>query len=504
MATRASTISTRVSTISTPASPQTQGRERDSVRALGLRPRSGSLVLDPGTASSAAHKPCAGPNAIAPGDFMNARIWLLFALTLTLSTSAAARDWYVSAANGKGKEGSKEKPAKDLGNIISALVPGDVVHIAGGIYTGKGDSGVDEITVPVSIIGGYDEAFAKRDPWGATRTVLSGDNKTKNYAVGARLRIDLSKYKGKEMPPIVVDGLIIDQGAQNRYKTPDALAIVRMANPKTGENPTPDRGGLVISVSKTGNFDKGAHWEITVKNNIVMNSAPTQGALSVSGYKDTKVVIENNAVINCTGTGIHAGTMFRGSDSHPQFTIKNNTVLFTWKYDAYVSSFSGNGIAVEVDTVATVTDNVIGFSDRFNVMKSGAHKLLLQNNLLFGAVDSTYYEAVGDMKVGLDDLEDEAEHLDAKSTGNVATKPTLKLNPAWAKNYGERVLIDRNAVEADIVAQQTRANEIRSILGLNQRADDVKADSPVWLHRMAIDDAIALASTKIGGKGSAK
>ena len=74
-------------------------------------------------------------------------------LTTGLTTDAQARDWYVSISRGKGKKGTKEKPAKELGNIIKKLQPGDVIHIAAGVYLGRGDSGTHVITVPVSIIG---------------------------------------------------------------------------------------------------------------------------------------------------------------------------------------------------------------------------------------------------------------------------------------------------------------------------------------------------------------
>ncbi len=415
---------------------------------------------------------------------------------------AQARDWYVSVTKGKGKKGSKEKPAKDLGNIASKLKAGDVVHIAGGVYTSKGDRGFDSITVPVSIIGGYDEAFAKRDPWGATKTILTGDNKSKNYKPEPRLELDLGKYTDKEMPPIVIDGLVIDQGPQNRYKTDKKLMIARKANPRTGENPTPDRGALRIGLGKGPNFGKNEGWKVTVRNNIVLNSAPTQGALTVQAYANSKVTIENNAVVNCTGTGIYAATSYRGKDNQGQITVKNNTIAFTWKYDAYVSSFSGNGLKVDDDVLVTAENNAILFSDRFNVMKSGGEPLLLKNNFLFGGIDATYYEAQGDAKIQFADMEDEAEWLHEDSGGNKTGKFKLPVSAAWSKHYGERVLIDRNAVEADIKPQQTRANKIRSIFGLPQRADDVKADSPVWLHQMSVDDAVAVASAKVGGVGS--
>jgi hypothetical protein len=421
----------------------------------------------------------------------------LFVAILAFQSQLSARDWYVSAARGKGKSGKKSKPAKDLGNIISRLKPGDVVHIAEGVYLGKGKSGADLIKVPVSIIGGYSDDFSSRAPWGKHKTILSGDNKTKNYKVAARLAIDLSKYRTKVVSPILIDGLIVDQGAQNRYKTEKQLKILRKANPKTGENPTPDRGGIFVRVGRSPDFK--TPWIITVKNNIVLNSAPTQGAMAVFGFEKSKILIENNLVINCTGTGIYAGTAWHGRNESgaPKFTVKNNSILFTWKYDAYVSSFSGVGFKTDTEVVADLENNIVAFSDRFNIQKQGNWPLTLKNNILLGAIDATYYETVGDSKIQFADLEDEAEFLGDDSADNKNSKIKVPISKKWLSSYGSRVLIDRNAVEADIKPQKTIANEVRSILGLNLRADDIKADSPVWLPRMTVEDAVKTVTSKL-------
>ncbi len=430
------------------------------------------------------------------------RVFFLLSLCtmMLLSThEVLARDWYVSSSRGKGKKGTKEKPAKDLGNIVSKLKPGDVVHIAAGTYLGKGKSGMDRITVPVSILGGYSDDFSSRDPWQAHKTILSGMNKTRNYKVGARLEIDLSKYRVKKVFPILVDGLIIDQGAQNQYKTEAQHMIVRKANPKKGTNPTPDRGALFIRVGRSPDFK--TPWDITVRNNIIMNSAPTQGALAVFAFEGSKVHIKNNLVINCTGTGIFAGTAWHGKDQAkaPKFTIENNTVMFMWKYDAYVQGFSGLAFKTDSEVVAELKNNVFAFADRFLIQKQGKWPLTLKNNILLGGVEATYYETSGDNRIQLDDLEDEAEYLADDSGGNSAKKFKIPVSKQWLSLYGSRVLIDRNAVEADIKAQKTRANAIRRILGLNLQAGSIKADSPIWLPRMSLDDALRVASSYPAG-----
>ena len=428
---------------------------------------------------------------------------LLAAAALWLPAPAQAADYYVSASRGKGKKATKEKPAKDLGNIISKLAPGDTVHIAGGTYLGRGRSGSSIITVPVNIIGGYSDDFSARDPWGAHRTILSGENKSENWKREPALMIDLMKYREKAMPSITVDGIIVDHGARNRYKTDKQHVIVRSANPKTKQNPTPDQGGLVIRVSKSGNLDAGAAWKITVQNCIVMNTAPTQGALSVAGHKNSKITIRNNVVINNTGTGILLGTKYRGgkNEGMPEFLVENNTVLFTWQFDPSSQSFSGNSIKFDHEILPTVRNNVFAFADKIGVHNAAKSSALLQNNIILGNVVADYLEF--DTKIGLADIEDEAEHLHEDSENNAAEKISVRVSGDWAKLYGARVLIDRNAAEADVKVQQTRANEIRSILGLPLIADDLQVpESPAWLNRISVDDAVKAGSEPYNAKGS--
>ena len=62
-------------------------------------------------------------------------------LILLLTIPALSADYYVSASRGRGKSATEEKPARDLGNIITKLKPGDVIHIAGGTYLGRGKNG---------------------------------------------------------------------------------------------------------------------------------------------------------------------------------------------------------------------------------------------------------------------------------------------------------------------------------------------------------------------------
>ena len=81
---------------------------------------------------------------------MKSLVAICLALVSASATSAAeGRDWYVCRATGKGKSGTVEKPAKDLGNIVSKLEAGDRIFLAEGVYLGRGENGHDLITVPV-------------------------------------------------------------------------------------------------------------------------------------------------------------------------------------------------------------------------------------------------------------------------------------------------------------------------------------------------------------------
>ncbi|MGI9517589.1 MAG: hypothetical protein ACR2NP_11105 [Pirellulaceae bacterium] len=423
------------------------------------------------------------------------QISMMALLAFALESSVAqADDYYVSAANGRGKKATQEQPAKDLGNIVSKLKPGDTIHIAGGEYLGRGECGTTIITVPVTIIGGYDETFTTRDPWGEHQTIFSGNNTSDNWQREPALMLDLSKYREREMPDIVVDGIIVDHANRNRYADEDQLQIVRAANPKTGANPTPDQGGLVIRVTRAMG---DSIWNITVRNCVVMNTAGTQGALSVSGHAESQITLENNLIINNTGTGIVASSSYAGSDENlrPVFNIANNTVLFTWKYDASAQSFSGNSLKASDNTIINASNNVFGFADKIGVHNASQTPIMLVDNLIIANILADYLEF--DTKMNLDEILDEAEYIHEDSDGNTSdAKIEVPVSRKWAEAYGSRVLIDRNAVEADIEAQETRANELRSILGLPLQAGTIDGpDGGVWLCRLSIEDAINAGSS---------
>ena len=415
-------------------------------------------------------------------------LFTVFNVTFSQNTSQVfsneGRDWYVSKNTGSGQLGTKERPAKDLGNILHHLKANDRIHIAEGVYLSKGARGSDEINVPVKIYGGYDATFSKRDPWGEHKSIFTGTNEyMKLTTPRIYIRTDQQRESNGQKSmgsEIIVDGIIIDNGPRNRYHTDKNLAIRRMANPKTGKNPSPESGGIVIVGSKYTN--------IAVLNCVVMNTAPTEGAISLRVFEGGKGVIQNNFTINNTGYGIHARTGYMGTDATklPVFKIKHNTSLFSWKHDA-IASYGGDALAFDQNLIATVENNTLGFGHMGGIYNKGA-KLTMINNLFTGNGKYDYKEINDKMAVA--DILDEAMHIDPNSDGNQSMMIKISVAERWANIYGNRKEISRAEVDAAVTVSNSGANQLRSMLGLNVQGGAVAMDAEIFLPLITIDEAL--------------
>jgi hypothetical protein len=418
---------------------------------------------------------------------MNARLtcrsWLLAALGLTTSTAAVADEYFVSIGRGKGKDATKEKPAKDLGNLIAKLKDGDTINIAEGVYVGRDETGSDSVPVAVRIVGGWSDDFSKRDPWGAHKTIFTGVN-TMNGSTSYRLIVTPSKCA-----EILVDGIVFDNGPRNHYLDPKERLISRQANAGNNLNATPESGGIKLEVPPkcTG----------TIVNNVVMNTAPTGGAISAWGGQESKLVIKNNLVINNTGEGIFAQSKWKSNAGQPQFTVENNTVLFSWKHDP-LATYGGNGLKIDQEIGLSAVGNVFAFGDYGGVDNiKVAKKITLKDNLFAGNRMYDYREFNTNVKVS--ELEDEADQLEG-STGNVSVEVKVPVGEAFATLYAGRKEISRAAIDAKAKAANNGANALRGMLGLPLQANAVGDGAEVWLPRMSLDDALRAGSAKFADK----
>lgn len=99
---------------------------------------------------------------------------------LCVAANSLAADLYVSASQtATDADGSKGKPYARLHQAIAAAQPGDVIHLAEGKYLPLEDAddarySFFTIDKDLTLIGGYDAAFAENDPE-SYETILSGD-----------------------------------------------------------------------------------------------------------------------------------------------------------------------------------------------------------------------------------------------------------------------------------------------------------------------------------------
>jgi hypothetical protein len=410
----------------------------------------------------------------------------IIVVILSFVTVNAQSDYYI-APNGKGRTASKEQPAKDLAAVIMKLKAGDTVHIAGGVYKSKSERGSDIIPVSVSIIGGYSPDFSTRDPWGKYKTILTGNNTYMTGLTTSRLRIN-----GNANAPVLIDGIIIDNGPRNHYKSDKKQLILRMANAKEGKNPSPESPGIKI-------YMRGIGTSVTVQNCVIINTAPTQGALDVQLGKDGKAVIKNNLIVNNTGEGIMAKTNWHGdtSKNYATYLIENNTILFNWKHDA-IASYGGNSLMMDTRVNLTANNNIFGFGDFGGVNNiKKCENLVLNNNNFFGHKKYDFFDTSA---INVSEMEDYADFLSGGS-GNVSEPINLPVNKDWATLYSARKDISRASVDAASTVSNSSENQIRGILGLNKMGSSVSADASIWLHQMQVDDAIKLGLQQYNGRG---
>lgn len=274
---------------------------------------------------------------------------------------AAATDFYVSKARGdNGQAGTAGEPLKNIDAALAKVKAGDTIHVAGGIYFGLRDRGYIEVPMPVTLLGGYSDDFANRDPL-TYHTLLQPTNESAGKSRNAIMALKTSQ-KGQKF---VVDGFIFDGGERNVYSSkegkPEGCDTGRLLLPtektENNEKPTVEKQGLFIeNLASAG--------DVLLQNNTFVNCPlfAVQG-----GHKQGTFTITNNVfVANRMGSIEIFGTGGKKGPKGPieadgSVEVSYNTILFSW---SRTKSLDDMGYGVRIMTMLNynIHHNIIGGS----------------------------------------------------------------------------------------------------------------------------------------------
>jgi hypothetical protein len=361
-------------------------------------------------------------------------------LGLASVDQALAADLYVRA--GADGQGSKEAPFGLLWKAMDKAVRGDVIHVAKGIYEGKGGSGAYLVTVPnLTIVGGYTPDFASRDPF-THLTVLQRAADYKGDWTGLKEGI-LEGKEGVDHSGLIVDGLVLNSQSRNDYKT---------------------NGDINAQKSWKGTLFQASRQNIKIRNCILLNPYG-EGIYAAWAGKDNEV--SNCFVLNTFYDGIST----RSAQPDAVVTVKNCTVLFSWDQPG-----KGGGMAVFVGRQGQtiLQNNIFGFGQAHAVTNGfGNEDTIMKNNIFFQCQQGYYKYMDGDGRNLLvwkaDELKglngDPESYMLKAAEGNLDSDPKLKPDKDYFEKFSNFVASEPGKLNMDMM------NEWRRSVGLPLQAE---------------------------------
>ncbi|MCK9535864.1 MAG: DUF1565 domain-containing protein [Pseudomonas sp.] len=282
---------------------------------------------------------------------------------------------YVSASRGSNrKDGSKSSPLKDLQKAIDVAPEGAVIRVAEGNYLGSLDQGWVKVNKYISIIGGYSDDFAQRDPLKFRSTMRPG---VKQIMTSGNQGVMDIRVAGKRDGIVVIDGMVFDRGQINKYVAPlydNPLAAAPEGTETgrivvVGESPSAkvlEPAGMTSAFQLISGEAEG---NITIRNSVFLNGYHFAIQMAVKGGH---LDIHNNVFV----ANRMAASEVRGGLAQPNTSsvaFHNNTVLFSWSRDKTMEDM-GFAFRYMTGIDADVYNNIFGTSN-------------------YGALDRTYVDA---------------------------------------------------------------------------------------------------------------
>ena len=261
----------------------------------------------------------------------------------------APHDWFVAPGTGGG-DGSRHHPFHDPWCALAAAGSGDTIHVATGTYFGRYERSAWIVDRPhITLLGGYDAGFEKRDPW--TRPTVLAHYTAYEGAIENNLLFGLQDHTG-----LVVDGFVIDGGGRIRYAD------------------KPPRG-LMSGLGSVGPLASFLSPDVVIRNCVFVNSM--SGGVELHGEGCT---FENNIVLNQLGQpGL---SLHEQSGATRPTRVKGNTFAFMLAEGSPPLGRGGdNGTAIRVGAAAQIEGNAfIGCGNQGIALFTGADRVAIDRN----------------------------------------------------------------------------------------------------------------------------
>ena len=401
---------------------------------------------------------------------------ILFVLSLSIPVFAESvndilnpkkgKVWYVSITNGKGNDGTKENPMKNIEKAVNKAKPGDVIAVAGGVYSGVRGCGYVIFDKSLRLYGSFSDDWEKRDVVNHPSIFQPLNQESQRKA--------FFKFtnKIKDGEDIIVDGFVFDMGERNSYDEtkgkPEGCETGMLLLPPQKNSVKNDKATTTEQCIQFESMSEGRN--ITIRNSVFVNGAKfaIQGGHKKGSFKILNNVFVSNrmAAIEIFGIGGKkgpSGPTVKDGDVE----VAYNTILFSW---SRIKDFLDMGYGCRVMTKLSynIHHNIIGGNIMAGVDHSRFNKdewLKLDNNLFFvNKGGDLEYSAASNTKELIN--ADEFEDLDFASV--VGNRNEIPNSLPIDKAYLEGFLNARYSEQADF-DRDSPANMWRQAMGMNMQ-----------------------------------
>ncbi len=305
------------------------------------------------------------------------------------------RDWFVRAG-AAGGDGSRETPFRDPFQALERCEAGDTIHVAEGQYVGRLRTGRWRIDMPhVALLGGYDAAFAARDPWRhPSRLVCPADYQGSRG--GYTLEGD-ADHTGA-----IVDGFVFDKRLNNVYAADGSLDVMRS--------------------------DKTEHVWLSRPGCVVRNCTFVNGASGAVQLANGHTLVDNVFVNHVTQTVL----VLHGHTTAP-CVVRGNTFVFAWdRRPGHGHGVNGSLLRLCSDARAIVENNVFAHADNDALrLETDPRNVVLRGNVFANNLWSNVQHMTASLSIDDASWARLPELGLRECSGNVVLDPQLAVDAAW-------------------------------------------------------------------------